>query len=58
MKRRGRPPIDPSDRSVAVSFALPSKRYDRLYQRALLLKRSVPDLVRTALQYAETAQKE
>jgi len=57
MKRRGRPRIDPADRSVAVSFALPSKRYDRLYQRALLLKRSVPDLVRTALLQQDT-QKE
>jgi hypothetical protein len=35
MKRRGRPPLDPSDReSVNVHFRIPARHYEREYARA------------------------
>ena len=40
-RTRGRPPIDPTDRSVSLTVRLPSKQYDALVRRALDARRSV-----------------
>jgi hypothetical protein len=45
-RRPGRPPIDPTDRSVSLSVRLPSKQYDALVQRALDARRTVAEQVR------------
>jgi len=49
MRRPGRPPLDPSDPSTKVCIALPSRRYDALYQRASTARVSVPELIRREL---------
>jgi hypothetical protein len=46
---KGRPPLDRRDRSVAICVTLPSRQYDRLYQRAQRAKVSVPEVVRRQL---------
>jgi hypothetical protein len=45
-RRRGRPPIREGDRSIPVSVALPSRDYDRVYQRASQQRVKVPELIR------------
>jgi hypothetical protein len=44
--KRGRPPIDPTDRSVSLSVRLPSKQYDALVRRAVDARRTVAEQVR------------
>jgi hypothetical protein len=48
-RRRGRPPLDPSDRSVELCLTLPGRRYDELYSRARVARLSVPELIRRSL---------
>jgi len=45
-RRPGRPPIDPTDRSVSLSVRLPSKQYDALVLRALDARRTIAEQVR------------
>jgi hypothetical protein len=47
--KRGRPPLDPSDRAVPVSLALPSKQYDELCRQARREGVSVPEIIRRTL---------
>jgi hypothetical protein len=49
-KRNGRPPLDPRDPSVAVTFRVPSLQYDRLYERARRERSNVADVIRRQLQ--------
>lgn len=50
MKRKpGRPRVDPTDRSVYLTVAIPSRRFDALVQRALDARRSVASQVRAEL---------
>ena len=48
-RRRGRPPVDPTDTSKSVSVKVPSKEYDELYRRAHRAGVSVPEIVRRDL---------
>ena len=45
-KRRGRPPLDPNDSSVAVHLVLPAREYDAIHHRAALARVSVPEQTR------------
>jgi hypothetical protein len=47
--RRGRPPLDATDRSTKVCVSMPSRRYDLLYKRASQERVSVPELIRRDL---------
>lgn len=48
-KRPGRPALDPADRSVTVSLALPARTFDQLYRQAQLERVSVPEVIRQQL---------
>jgi hypothetical protein len=48
-KREGRPPLDPSDPSVTVSFRLPGKEYDSTLAHAKTARLDLGDYIRTAL---------
>jgi hypothetical protein len=48
-RRNGRPPLDPTGRSVPVCLRLPGQRYDELYVRAQTARVSVPELIRRSL---------
>jgi len=45
-KRLGRRPIDPENPAVSVTFRLPLKHYNRLYQQAAAARCSVAEQVR------------
>jgi hypothetical protein len=51
--RPGRPPLDPTDRSVAVSLALPGRTFDRVCRLAAIERLSVPEIIRRALSNSE-----
>jgi hypothetical protein len=46
MKRPGRPPLDPSDPSVAICLKVPGRRYDALYVAAQTARVSIPEMIR------------
>jgi len=48
--KRGRPGLDPRDRSVTVTVAMPARRYEVLYARAAVDRVTVPELIRRALE--------
>lgn len=48
--RRGRPPVDPNDRSVNVQLRIPARQYDALFERARHERREVNDQIRHELQ--------
>ena len=48
--KRGRPPLDPDDRSVKISFCLPSRAFDALCHQARVEAVSMPALMRRLLQ--------
>jgi hypothetical protein len=48
-RRGGRPPLDPTDRSVSLTLRVPSKQYDRLCADAQRERCTVPELVRRSL---------
>jgi len=48
-KPLGRPPIDPTDRSVYLTVAIPSRRFDALCKRASDSQRTVAAQVRAEL---------
>lgn len=47
--RRGRPPLDPSDRSITFAITLPRRQYDRYCVDALRSHVSVPEIIRREL---------
>jgi hypothetical protein len=47
--RLGRPPLDPTDRSVVVTLTLTSRTRDRIARRAALERVSVPEIIRRDL---------
>ena len=49
MKRPGRPPLDPADRTVPVNVALPAKYFDALCRQASREQITVPELIRRQL---------
>jgi hypothetical protein len=51
-RRRGRPPLDPSDPapSTNVHVRLPAKQYDVLYSQAVAARMTVPQFIRAELQ--------
>lgn len=54
MKRTGRPPLDPDDRSVRVCVTMPAKRYDALYREASGGRMSVPEVIRQKIYKGDT----
>jgi hypothetical protein len=44
--QKGRPPLDPHDRSVEVMVSMPSKKYDAIYTEARTRRISIPELIR------------
>lgn len=52
-KRPGRPPVDPTDRSVLVTIRLPSRAYDRQYQRAQRERVTIAEAIRRTLKDGE-----
>jgi hypothetical protein len=57
-RKPGRPPVDPTDRSVSLTLRLPSKAYDALCVRALKAHRSVAAEVRRVLVEREHRDRE
>lgn len=51
-KRRGRPPLDPDDPSVALHVRLPAKQFDATYQQAQAARQTMADWVRHVLRDA------
>jgi hypothetical protein len=49
MKPRGRPTVDPRERSVSVTVTLPAAQYDALCKKALHDQLSVPEVIRREL---------
>jgi len=47
--KRGRPALDPEDRSVVVSLTLPARAFDLFYRRALEARVTVPEILRRRL---------
>jgi hypothetical protein len=47
--RRGRPPVEPGERSVLVTVTLPAGSYDRYCLEALRESVSVPEIIRRQL---------
>ena len=45
-RRRGRPSLDPGNRSVQVCLTIPAARYDAIYARARAARVSIPEQVR------------
>lgn len=52
MSRRGRPPLDPTDRSVDVHLRIPARQYDALFERARRSRVEVNDQIRHELHRA------
>ena len=46
---RGRPPIDPTDRSVQISFKLPGKQLEDAAARASAERLTLPEFIRRLL---------
>jgi hypothetical protein len=55
--RSGRPPLDRRDPSVPICVKVPSRQYDRLYQRAQRARVSIPEVVRRDLSHARGGSK-
>jgi hypothetical protein len=51
-KRIGRPPLDPSDPSVTITFRLPGKEYDTTLAHAKADRLDLADWIRRALKLA------
>lgn len=48
-RRRGRPPLEPDDRSVYVTVVLPSRQYDDLDRQARAARVSIREVIRRKL---------
>jgi hypothetical protein len=53
IRKPGRPPLDPADRSVVVSFRMPARVYDRVCERAAAARVTVPEILRRAWRSAD-----
>lgn len=49
MKRRGRPPLDPTQAPVSVNLRLPAKTYDAAWTQARAERMTMPDWIRATL---------
>jgi mobilization protein NikA len=49
MKRPGRPPLDPTDHSVAVNVRLTARQYDAVYKQAQQARLTIPEWIRRRL---------
>lgn len=49
----GRPPLDPTSRSVAVMLKVPARTFDAYCRRASAARLSVPEFLRRALNTLE-----
>lgn len=47
--KRGRPRLDPTDRSVGVLVKMPGRTFDRVYQLAKAARLSVPEVIRRVI---------
>jgi len=47
--KRGRPPLDPADRTVPVTIGLPRKQFDAYCRQALRQGVSLPEVIRRYL---------
>lgn len=47
--RRGRPPIDPTDPAVCVTFRLTTKQYDLAYKRATAARLTLAEYLRAVV---------
>jgi hypothetical protein len=54
MKRPGRPPLDPTDPSVAICVKVPGRRYDALYVAAQTARVSIPEMIRRQISKLDT----
>lgn len=52
-RRPGRPRLAKDDTSVVVSVAMPSRQYDRAFERAQRARVSVPEVLRRALRASD-----
>lgn len=49
--KRGRPRLDPTDRSVVVSVAMPGRTFDQVCQVAKAARVSVPEVIRRGITF-------
>jgi hypothetical protein len=54
--KRGRPPLDPADRSVSVSSKIPGRQFDQLCVVAKRAALSVPALIRREIKELQNIQ--
>jgi hypothetical protein len=52
-RRPGRPPLDPTDKSVGVSVRFPSRTLDAMYKHAAEARVSVPEWIRRTVAPAQ-----
>lgn len=57
MKRRGRPLLDATDRTVTITVAMPSRQLDYLYQQAQSQRVNVPEVIRRTIRADELKTK-
>jgi len=48
----GRPPLDPTDESVRLSFRLTTKQYDEVYRQAAARRLTVAEYLRAVVKHA------
>lgn len=48
-RKRGRPPLDPGDPSVGVTFKLPASKYAALVRHAGTVRQSLGNVIRLAI---------
>jgi len=53
--KRGRPPLDPTDPAVCVTFRLTTKQYDEAYKRATAARLTLAEYLRAVV--AKAARK-
>jgi hypothetical protein len=51
-RKVGRPPLDPTDRSVSITVQLPTKAFDQVYRRATIERCSMAEAMRRLLRKA------
>jgi hypothetical protein len=55
---RGRPRLDPTDRTVSVSIRFPGRQLERLYRDAELAAVTVPELLRRRIKNSKIDKRE
>jgi hypothetical protein len=54
--KRGRPPLDRTDRSVVVSLAMPGRAFDAYCKRAHTERLTVPEIIRRTLHISRNSK--